>query len=269
MAIDPSRRRQDSYGPQQAPDYLGIARWKFRAAVHHGLIGKPSGGRWPARVIETAARRLEEILEFVGSQHPVGATRAAQRLAERTGLEVDAHDLDTLVKRQLLVAVDDYKGNDLFDVIDLDRLAGRHKDVLRRLVGERQHWEQHSLTVAEARRRLRMPEWTFTAALRRTGIQIGPFRRIAKDDLPLLRDPECYGPDGDGRLLWPIDAAEVLGLELWEFERQAELGWIKPDETRIQTLADGSTVEVPLYRRAQLERIRRRRAQRRNHDTAG
>jgi hypothetical protein len=36
-------------GPMQAPAHLGIPQWKFQAAVHHGLIPKPTGGRWPAR----------------------------------------------------------------------------------------------------------------------------------------------------------------------------------------------------------------------------
>lgn len=267
MAIDPSRRRQDSYGPMQAPAYLGIPQWKFQAAVHHGLIPKPTHGRWPARVIETAARRLDDILDAVGNQHPIGATRAAQRLAERTGLDIEADDLATLTARRLLVVVDDYKGHDLFDVLDLDRVASRHTAVLRQIVGERQHWQQHSVPVSQARRRLCMAYWELNDAIRRTGITLGPFRRIAKDDLPLLGNPDCVGPDGDGRPLWPIEAAEVLGVQLWEFARQTALGWITPAQTRHHTLADGSTVEVPLYSRTHLERLRRRRERRRNHPT--
>ena len=70
---------------------LRLASWQFEAALRQQLIPLPDvgGRRWPTPL----ADQVDRIVAAVGAEHPIGAHRAAARLADRTGLDVERADV--------------------------------------------------------------------------------------------------------------------------------------------------------------------------------
>ena len=122
------------YGPLQFPDRLGIPVWAFERALRAGLIpaANPVTGRWPASVVTAAVADLEQIQAAVGSQPDVGASRAADVLSARFGIDVDASVLIELDRRGLIQRVGEYKGHLLYDGRALEQFNDR--DALQRAI---------------------------------------------------------------------------------------------------------------------------------------
>lgn len=116
MASTKNTARKD-YGPLRFPERLGIAVWQFERAVRAGLIppADPATGRWPASAVDTALAELERIRTAVGSQPDVGASRAAEVLSVRFGIEVDPDVLIELDRMGLVTQVGDYQGYPIYD----------------------------------------------------------------------------------------------------------------------------------------------------------
>jgi hypothetical protein len=133
---DAPRRRLRDYGPVQACERLGLARFQFDRAVQAGLIppaSRPSW-RWPAAVIEDAATRVADIVTAVGSVPDVGAVRAADVLSARLGIDVTADAVAELHRTGHLPVVGDYKDHPLYcgraleAFTDTDALARAQRD---------------------------------------------------------------------------------------------------------------------------------------------
>jgi len=73
----------------------------------------------------------------VGDRAPVGANRAADELAARTGLPVERADVEALAEAGLLAPAGQYKGWPLYGCRALD---GVDVDELGAVVAERQAW---------------------------------------------------------------------------------------------------------------------------------
>ena len=127
LPVQPSGRRL----------WLGLDRWQFEHATAANLIPGPdtASGKWSAAAARTIAGRLAEIVAQIGSEHPIGARRAADRMAQRTGLYVSPLDVEVLVERGLLSAADRCKGHPLYAVQHLDAVA---PEALAALVAERE-----------------------------------------------------------------------------------------------------------------------------------
>jgi hypothetical protein len=85
------------YGPIQLAGRLGLAPWQFEAALDQQLIPPPDvgGRRWSAALADFLADQVDRIVAVVGAEHPIGAHRAAGRLADRIGLDVERADVES------------------------------------------------------------------------------------------------------------------------------------------------------------------------------
>lgn len=252
------------FGPIQAPRHLGIPVWKFDAAVRRGLIdGSGPVGRWSAAAIADAKARLPEILAAVGDQAPIGAGRAADRIAERLGdrldaaVGVEADEVDQLADRGLLTAVDEYKGRPLYDAIDLDQAADQHADLIAELAAARHAWQTASLHPYQAQERLRWTRDEFTRVVKERGIEAGRFGRYAAADIEALAADEQLQEQVRGeRLLGPDQAAERLEIRRTDFDYSVAAGWISATDHTDVKIGSRRWITVPLYRTADVDALR-------------
>ncbi|MGO4636364.1 hypothetical protein AB4225_36510 [Streptomyces sp. 2RAF24] len=123
----PTTNPPATYGPQQFPDALGAELWRFERALALGLIppADVNGCRWSAAVVQAALDAKTEIWAATGSLPDMGATRAAELLAERFGIPVDADVLPELARKGLIPRTGDYKGHPLYDGLAVERFADR------------------------------------------------------------------------------------------------------------------------------------------------
>jgi hypothetical protein len=119
--------------------HTGLAEWQWDAGTAAGLIplADVDGRRWSIAVADAVAARRDEIVATVGTEAPIGGHKAAARLAERTGLDVQKPDVEALTDAGLLAVADWYKEWPLWDCRALD---GVDVDALGAIVAERQAW---------------------------------------------------------------------------------------------------------------------------------
>ncbi|MEU6034727.1 hypothetical protein ABZ801_04910 [Actinomadura sp. NPDC047616] len=113
------------YAFRQFAALVGITAWQLRLAREHGLLPEPDldGRRWSAELAERCTDRRPQILSAFGEQPPIGAAKAAARLALRVGLDVDRADIEILVARGDLSVISRYQGNPVYLLRDLDALT--------------------------------------------------------------------------------------------------------------------------------------------------
>lgn len=105
----------DSYGPFQLANTLGLGQHQITRAVTDGMIPAPKNGRWSAEDVEALRSRVAQIREQVGELPDLGARRAAEFLAERFAMEIAAHAIVELARKQLLPVAGHYKDSPLYD----------------------------------------------------------------------------------------------------------------------------------------------------------
>lgn len=122
------------YGPLQFPNQIGLPVWAFERALRAGLIppADPVTGRWPAVVVATAVADLDQIRLALGTQPDVGASRAAEVLSARFGIDVDPDVLIEMGRVGLIEEVGDYKGHPMYDGRALEAFDDR--DALQRAI---------------------------------------------------------------------------------------------------------------------------------------
>ncbi|MBA8929418.1 hypothetical protein BC739_006636 [Kutzneria viridogrisea] len=192
------------------------------------------------------ARRAEEIRAAIGPEHPVGANRAAERLAERLGLEVEGADVRLLAEQGLLHAVGDYKGFNLYDCRDVDEIDPA---LVEQCVVERLAWAEASMYTRDAAKQL---GWTLEEFLRVAGersLRQGRFGRFLRDDVELLHDDEELDEAVRGaRLLGSDEAAHLIELQRRDFDYCVAAGWVSPADEVDRKVGRRRWVVVPLYR---------------------
>lgn len=106
---------------------LGLAGWQLRLALEQGMLPQPDleEGRWSAALVQDCERRAGRVLEALGDDPPIGAVRAAARVAERVGLDVDRADIEALVVSGRLTMAGHYQDYPLYALRDLDALDGK------------------------------------------------------------------------------------------------------------------------------------------------
>lgn len=250
------------YGPIQAPNKLGLAEWQFKAARRRGLIPPPDvpGGRWSAAVVDDAAGRIDEIRKAVGEQAPIGANWAATWLAERLGMDegaLDRSEIDALVERGLLAAVDEYKGWPTYDVTDLTRLADTEPDLILSLAAEREAWMNASLHPRQAQERLGWRRREFERVVAERGLTPGRFGRFALGDIEALAADEELGDQVlADRLLGPDQACAHLEIRRVDFDYLELAGLVAPKTTNWMKVGRYKEVPVPMYRTGDLDALR-------------
>lgn len=183
--------------PKTRPDYgfvqlaaeLGLARWQLRVARERGLVPPPDleGGRWSAAVVAEAAGRAERIRATLGEDPPVGAVKAAERLAVRIGLDVEPADVEVLVLSGELAMADRYQGRPLYDPHDIDVLdAGRVAEVVAARKGPR----FETVDARGAALLLGWPKEVFSRIAGQRGLPTDQLGRYALADVRALADDQ-------------------------------------------------------------------------------
>jgi hypothetical protein len=244
------------YGPIQLANRLGLATWQLDAARHQGLIPPPDvgGKRWSAELAHSLADQRPAIIAAVGTEHPIGANRAAGRLADRTGLEVDRADVEDLAGRGLLSITGHYKDWPLYDPRELDGLDGA---VVAAVVGDRKAWLAASLPRRAAAAELgwQLPQLDQVAAER--GLRPGRFGRYARSDIAALAaDQDLAERVAAERLLGPEQAAQHLEVRRTDFDYAVAAGWLTPAKHIWVQVGRYREIAVPLYRSGDVDALK-------------
>ncbi|WP_433324310.1 hypothetical protein [Spirillospora sp. CA-294931] len=177
---------EQDYGFRQLGAKLGLARWQLRLAKEHSLLPEPDHeSRWSFVQAEECARRVPEILAAFGDEPPIGAEKAAARLATRVGLDVDRPDIEVLVARGVLTLISRYQGHPVYLLRDLDAIDA---ETVMEIVAARKGPLLDTVDPRGAAMILGWPKSVFNrlaAEHRLTTDQLG---RYALDDVRLLAD---------------------------------------------------------------------------------
>ncbi|WP_051712669.1 hypothetical protein [Spirillospora albida] len=122
------------YSVNQLAVHLGLAPWQMRLGREHGLLPEPDrdGERWSAAL----AAELEggQVIARFGTEPPIGAGRAATRLAGRVGIDVERPDIAVLAAHGELRVISAFRGHPVYLLRDLDALD---PDAVRAVVSTR------------------------------------------------------------------------------------------------------------------------------------
>ncbi|MET9864524.1 hypothetical protein ABZY93_35390 [Streptomyces smyrnaeus] len=172
-------QRRETFGPVQLSRHLGLKTWQLQRARERGLVPEPDTEqkRWSKELVETLPDRVEEILAAVGDHPGLGSEKAAEHLAQRTGLEVERADVQLLAERSLLRPVGDFRGWPLYAIEDLDALDPA---AVTAAISDRHAWIEASLSSEEAAQLLGWPVGKFEVTAERNGLTPGRFGRYAR-----------------------------------------------------------------------------------------
>lgn len=181
--------RPREFGPIQLARWLGLDNDQLRRALHRGLIPAPDidGRRWSKDVAEALPERAAEVLDRIGDHPGLGSQKAAERVAERTGLPLTREDIADLADRGELSPVGDYMGSPLYSLDDLDSLTHER---LQAAVTRRRTWIENSLTAQEAADLLGWPQGRFEVTAERRGLLPGRLDRYLRTDVERLQETD-------------------------------------------------------------------------------
>jgi predicted Zn-dependent protease with MMP-like domain len=212
------------------------------------------GGRWSAAAADDITARREEIIAMVGVDAPIGGHRAAERLAERTGLDVQKPDVQALADAGLLAVAGRFKEWPLWSCPQLDAVD---VEALAAVVAERQAWIADSVSTWDAPAYLGWRRGEFTRVAERQGLRPGRLNRYAKADLDALADDEDLAEQVRAdRLLMTHQAAEHLEI------RESDFKWLVAADLAVAhthtwvEITRWRGVSVPLYRVGDLQALR-------------
>lgn len=206
---------------------------------------------WLPEQLDELRQLVPVIVEKFGAEHPIGAGRCADRLAERLGLEVEPADIAALAEAGHLAVVDVFhkknRSYDLYAPADVNSLA---PEQVRPVLDERAAWLDRSLSLDEAAESLGWHYRELAAVIADRGIEVR-LRRIARTDVDTLAGDEELRAD---RLVTADNAAAILDTDRRHFDICVEAGWITPKTHHQKETSRYSTVSVPLYRTATSKR---------------
>jgi hypothetical protein len=176
-------------GPNQLAARLGLTRWQLRLGREHGLLPDPDldGERWSAWLVDECADRRDQVVARFGEEPPVGAIRAAARLAVRTGLDVERRDVEVLVAQEDLEVVSTFRGHPLYLLRDLDALD---PSAVRDVVSARKGPLFDSVDAGGAVTILGWPRKTFDRVAGERALATDRFGRYALADIHALAADE-------------------------------------------------------------------------------
>lgn len=248
----------DDLDDTQLREALGMSWGDWKRALEAGVVPAPDRGEfWTRAAADELIGRAEQLRAATPPQ-PLGARRSAEVLAELTGLAVTADDIEDLAKRGLTSVVGDYKGWELYDVAALHALAAdeQHLAVLADLVGVRTAWLADSLEPREAAAFLGWKETDLARVVAERGLIPGRFGRYSRADLAALAQDEDLMESVRGeQLLGPEQAAVHLEMRRTDLDYIVAAGWVRPAAYATREVGVRKTVEVPLYRVADLEAV--------------
>ncbi|MFE3455989.1 hypothetical protein ACFXKD_00475 [Nocardiopsis aegyptia] len=181
--------RRNSYGSIQLARLMGLKEWQVRRAAQRGLIPSPDidDRRWSQAVAEGLPEQAPHIAQVIGDHPGLGSQKAADRLKERTGLDVAREDITELADQGKLSPVGEYMGSALYSLDDLDALPTKEVSTV---VEQRHTWITHSLTPTEAADLLGWPVGKFEVIAERHGLKPGNLHRHSRSDVERLKKLE-------------------------------------------------------------------------------
>jgi DNA polymerase III epsilon subunit-like protein len=256
-----STRNRTYFGPLVLADEVGLARWQFERAEAAGMLPAPQHARgWLPGQVEQVRQLVPAIIERFGAEHPIGATRCAERLAIRLELEVDPSDIEALAEAGQLEVVDVYstrRGNyDLFAPAAVDALSAEQ---VRAVITARQEWTAASMSFPEVCQHLGWRYEELERATAERAIERGRFDRYRRSDIDALADDAELGERiRADRLLTADQAADRMDLDRRHFDIAVEHGWITPRRHHDKPVGRYKTVSVPLYRTGDVDALLKR-----------
>nr|WP_052478641.1 3'-5' exonuclease [Kibdelosporangium sp. MJ126-NF4]CEL19672.1 hypothetical protein [Kibdelosporangium sp. MJ126-NF4]CTQ94528.1 hypothetical protein [Kibdelosporangium sp. MJ126-NF4] len=241
------------FGSLVLADEVGLARWQFERAEAAGMLPKPGHARgWLPEQLDAVRQLVPVIVEKFGSEHPIGASRCADRLGQRLDLTVEPADIAALAKAGHLTVADVFekKGRsyDLYAPADIDALT---TEQVQPVIDERATWLDRSLSLDEAATTLGWHYRELNTVITQRGIEVR-LRRVARADVDALADDEQLRAD---RLVTADNAAALLDADRRHFDICVEAGWITPKTHHDKEISRYSTVSVPLYRTGDVEAL--------------
>lgn len=200
----------------------------------------------------------ESSTSTAAQEYPLGATRCADRLAERLGLDVDADDIHELEQLGALAHVSQFhkRGNvyNLFDLADIDALD---PEQVTAIVTARTRWLAESVTLAAAAERIGCERAEFAAAARARGVEPGRYKRWAVADIDALAADEDFTEQlrADRVVTADTAATQILDCGRRHFDIAVEAGWIAPKRVHDKQVGRYRTVAVPLFRTGDVEAL--------------
>ncbi|WP_367139732.1 hypothetical protein [Saccharothrix sp. HUAS TT1] len=261
----PPKTRADGYGANQLYKHMGITYEQFQRAREQGLIPAPqhpgrTRTRWTQQQADDLAARAREIVQML-KPYPIGAGKVAALLAERTGLDVQWTDVQRLSEMSLLPVVDWFtKGRRSYALYDPDQLVLITDDVIDDVVADRELWIAGSVPEDELLARLGWTAEELAAVAAERRIRAGRLNRWAVEDVDALTsDPELDERVRGERQVTSDRGATILEIRLTDFRHMVDAGWIPRVDYVPKEIGRGETVEVPLYRVADIEAMREQR----------
>ncbi|PJE97134.1 hypothetical protein CUT44_14220 [Streptomyces carminius] len=179
----------------------------------------------------------------------LGARRIALLLAEHTGEQVTAADVEELVDQEHLVAIDSYKGWPMYSTAAALDLGA---DLVRSVVAERVAWEAASLPRDAAAERIGW-HWSDLDRMGREGrITTGRGGRYLIADLDKLTEEA----DGEQYVTAQVAATDVLEIRASDWRYVEAAGWIRPADVYEKEVGRHRTVTVSLYRLGDVRALR-------------
>ncbi|MFJ5122313.1 3'-5' exonuclease [Kitasatospora sp. NPDC088548] len=250
----PARERAD-HGPYQAADAAGISRYFWDLGRDAGLIpaADTDRGRWSTAVVHQLRTDLPELLPRLDALRPLGARRIADTLRTVTGIAaVTADDVPVLADLGLLRRLGEFEGHPTYGALEAEQWTDTA--ALAVVVGERTAWIESSLSTAGAARACPWAETEdeFTWAAEQRGTVSGRLGRWAAADVEVLAADSELAEMVEGRRLIPGErAADLLDISYTrDFPYVLAAGWLEPAGSWAKRTGTVRTVEVRLYRTA-------------------
>lgn len=224
----PVRTATGDHGIPRFAARLGLASWQVRLAWEHGLLPGPDleGAQWSVDLAQECAGGTARIVAAFGEEPPVGAGRAAERLARALGLDVERVDVEVLVARGELKVISRYRDYPVYLLSDLDRLDPRAvSDVVSARKGP-------LLDTVDARSAAKVLGWPRKA-----------FDRIAAErELPVDQLSRYALAD-----IRALSADRQLADRVREDRRRAALSKASKDEARVEDVVRGWLLRCTAY----------------------
>lgn len=174
---------------------VGLRTWHIEYAEFLDMLPEPADKHsWSAAQVKQIQARRSEIVARVGTEHPLGADRCAERLANRLMIKIIGDDVRVLYEAGHLEVVGVYAPPDgdtdkaLFALHQVDALPS---DVVQSVMVDRLRGTAATLTEKEACAELGWPGGTFGIAVLMKRIQPNLVGRFTREGVAALaEDPE-------------------------------------------------------------------------------
>lgn len=195
---------------------------------------------------------------LTGSEHPIGAVRCAAQLADRTGLPVEAADIQALADTGALRVAQVYtkRGRD-YDLFRPAHIEALDPEQVATVIAERRAWLRESLTPDDAAAALGISARELAAVAGERQIGAGRFGRYARADIEVLAAEEDLTEQVRLDRLVTADqaATELLDCGRRHFDIAVEAGWVTPKRHHHKEVGRYRSVAVPLYRTGDVEAL--------------